>query len=810
MCVIDGLRFIYLKAFLCFIFLFVGISTALSAVQLKVHVKDQSSQEPLIGSSVVSLNQNIGRATDTDGIVQFSLDPNTYIFCIHYLGYYSDTLQLNLSADTIIHVELAEIANELETVEVVSNYRNRSNGVIGIDKELLEKMPAFFGEREIVKAIQSLPGVQSGSEGSTSIFVRGGSSDQNLITLDGVPLFHLSHLFGVLSVFNSDVVQKADLYKNYFSSSFPSRLTSVLNVFSKNPSFTEKHFSYQIGVLNTKIFFETPIIKDKLATYIAVRGCHAGLYIKPITKSQYKLDGEKGYISYYFYDINAGLHYKVNEKNQLKFNFFFTDDRYIMFQEEERTSNTREDEQYSIRYKENKLAWSNLNASVQHFSEWNNQTFFQQKFYVSQYKLKRGNNRIEEYYLKDSLLGYTKINSIQFSSISEIGYQSQIDKSYGDHAIKTGFQTAWRLFSPDKSDYEEYVGDALKKREQYNRYKIFTQEYATFFDYQLKKKIVDVFAGVRFVYYKNGAYDKVSVLPRVSVEWKLPLSATIQLSSQINEQHLHMINGHIGDIMKDYWVPANNHAPSEKSWQQAISYKQSIQNWDWSVDLFYRTSNQQTESANTYNFKPNDIWETNIMSGGIGRAYGAEFYLAKKWKKINFSVSYNLSKSERKFEQLNRGEWFPYTHDRRHDVSAMVSYKFTPNFDITLAWVYGSGRPYSMVDLVYPSLPLVDYYAEGYYNYYYLDNSYDQIKYNESRNNRKLTAFHHLDFGLNYKWSKKKWQHSLNLSVYNIYNHKNVFALFEKHSGTGINRRMKYQSITLLPTLPSISYAVGF
>lgn len=810
MCVIERFRLWDIKAFLCFIFLFVGILHAFSAVQLKVQVKDKWSQDPLIGSSVVSLHQNIGQATDIDGFAQFILEPNTYTFCVHYLGYHSDTFHLILQADTNIYVELTEIANELEAVEVVFNYRTRSNGVVGIDNELLDKMPTFFGEREIIKAIQSLPGVQSGSEGSTSIFVRGGSSDQNLVTLDGIPLFHLSHLFGVLSVFNSDVVQKADLYKNYFSSALPNRLTSALNVFTKNPSYTEKHFSYQIGVLNTKIFFETPIIKDKLATYIAARGCHAGLYIKPITKSQYKLDDEKGYISYYFYDINAGLHYKVKSQNLLKWNFFFTDDRYTMFQEEERTSTTNLEQQYSIKYRENKLAWSNLNASFQHLKEWNSLSFFQQKFYLSQYKLKRGNNMIDEMYVRDSLLGLTKVNNTQFSSISEIGYQSLLDKTFQDHSIKTGIQTAWRLFSPDKSDFEEYVGENLRRRDEYNEYKIFTQEYAAFFEYQLKKKIVDIFSGVRFVYYKNGTYDKVSILPRISVEWKLPLSATIQFSSQINEQHLHMVNGHIGDIMKDYWVPANAHAPSESAWQQAISYKQHLHHWDWSVDLFYRSSKQQTESANTYNFRPNDTWETNIMSGGIGRAYGAEFYIAKKWKKINFSISYNLSKSERKFKELNRGQWFPYTHDRRHDVSAMVSYKFSPNFDISLAWVFGSGRPYSMVDLVYPSLQLVDYYADGYYNYYFLDNKKDQIQYNESRNNRKLTPFHHLDFGLNYKWSKKKWQHSLNLSIYNIYNHKNVFAVFEKHSGSGVTRSMKYQSITLLPTLPSISYAVGF
>lgn len=783
---------------------------AWAIVQLRMQVKDAILDEPLIGASINFLHTQKGVSTNVGGWGMIDIPSGKHSIAVNYLGYHSDTILLDIINDTTVVVLLKEVANELETIEVTAQYQSRKNGVIGIDQELFEKMPTFFGEREIVKAIQSLPGVQSGSEGSTSIFVRGGSSDQNLVTLDGIPLFHLSHLFGVLSVFNSDVVQKADLYKSYFSSAFPSRLTSALTVQSKNPSYTEKHFGYQIGVLNTKIYYETPIIQDKLASYIALRGCHAGVYIKPITKSQYKKDGEKGYISYFFYDINAGIHYKIKPKHLLKTSFFFTDDRFKMSEEEERFQTNEDPDMMSIRYREEDLAWRNMNASVQYLGELKSDVFLQQKVYLSSYQLNRGNNRVEEYYIKDSLLGDVSSYNTKYSSIKEIGYQIQVDKTFNRHTLKSGLQSVWRLFNPDKSLREEYQIGELVRNETFNPNTIFTQEYAAFLDYQYIHPVFDLYTGVRGVVYKNGDYQNLSLLPRVSLELKLGNQAVLQLASQINEQNLHMVNGSIGDIMKDYWVPANQHAPSERSWQNSVGYRQQMYGWNWSVDVYHRWSSEQTESSNSFNYKPNEVWESNLISGGVGRSYGAEFYLSKKWKDIQFSIAYNLSKSERKFDALNLGQWYPYTHDRRHDVSAMVSYQINDKWDVSLAWVYGTGRPYSMADVIYPSLRLVDYYANGEYVNQYINAGQEQIHYSESRNNKRLTAFHHLDLGVNYKWQKNKWLQTLNLSIYNIYNHKNVFALFEKHSGIGAQRNMKFQTITLLPMLPSISYAVGF
>lgn len=793
--------------------LFVGSFPANAEYILKLMVTDAMTNEPLIGAAVQDKKQQIGAISDFTGEVTLKVRKGVSSLNISYIGYRSDSIKIKVHQDTSIQLKMYEIFNELAVVNVVADYQNRSNGILGVSKETLEMMPTFFGEKELVRAIQLLPGVQSGSEGSTAIYVRGGSSDQNLVSLDKVPLFNLSHLFGIVSVFNSDIIHSADLYKNYFPTGLANRLTSAISVSTKSPSLTETHVGFQIGTINTKVYLETPIVKNKLSLQLGLRGCHAGLFIKPVSKSQYKIDNEEGYISYFFYDINASLNYKINSKNTIKWNFFFTDDRYMM---------SKTDEEYDIdnstnnKYTKNKffnykIGWRNSLNSVSHQLDLNKNLYFNQKVYSTQFKLKQDNIRLKDYVYESPY--YTvneKTINTKIASIVEYGYYNQLDWIKNKHSLKGGIQLAWRGFNPDKSVYQLLYDDKVYEEVQNNLTKVFSGEYAAFAEHSISTKYVDIYSGLRFNYYRTKGYQTASVLPRLSLEFRLPKSITMQVASNITEQYLHMITGSVGDVMSDYWVPANAYAPRQRSFQNVIAFRQSIKDWNWSVDVFHRRSQNQIENVVGAYFAEKGDWQEGVLSGGVGRAYGVEFYLSKKIKDFNASISYNLSKTDKKFDALNRGQWYPYTYDRRHDVSFLMSYKINKKWDIAVTWAYGSGRPYTKPDLIYPSLGLVDYYADKSDESYYLNNNSQQIPYFEKRNNKKLRAYHHLDLGANYKWQKGKWKQSVNLSLYNIYNHKNVFTLFDKTSGINEKARFKYQSITLLPILPSFSYAIGF
>lgn len=792
---------------------FSGILSVKAEYLLKLIVIDAVTQEPLIGAAVQDKLQMTGAVTNISGEAVLKLKQGISHLNISYIGYKTDSIDVEINQDTTIQIKMFEIFNQLAAVDIVANYENRNNGIIGVSKETLEMLPTFFGEKELVRALQLLPGVQSGSEGSSAIYVRGGSSDQNLVSLDKVPLFNLSHLFGIVSVFNSDVINSADLYKNYFPTGLPNRLTSAISVFTKSPSYNETHMSFQIGSINTKVYLETPIVKNKLSAQIGLRGCHAGLFIKPISKSQYKIDNEKGYISYFFYDINASLDYKINSKNTLKWNLFYTDDRYLMSKEDEEYDVDEETNNEFIKNKfyNYKIAWRNLLNSVSHQMDINKNLYFNQKIYSTQFVLKQDDIKLKDYtYENPSYVLHQKTVNSKIASIIEYGYQNQLDWIKNKHSLKSGFQLALRNFNPDKNVYQLSYDDKIFDEKVFNENKFFSAEYATFLEYTLKIKYLDIYSGLRLNYYHTKGYQTASLLPRLSLEFRLPKAITIQVASNITEQYLHMITGGVGDVMSDYWVPANSSAPRQRSFQNVIAFKQNIKNWNWSIDVFHRISQNQIENIIGASFSEKGNWENSVLSGGKGRAYGIEFYLSKKIKNFNASISYNLSKSERKFDELNRGQWYPYTYDRRHDVSFLMTYKINKKWDISMTWAYGSGRPFTKPELIYPSLGLVNYYSEKNEDSYYLNNSNQQIQSFDQRNNRKLRAYHHLDIGTNYKWQKGKWKQSINLSLYNIYNHKNVFTLFEKTSGIGENMKTKYQSITLLPLLPSFSYAIGF
>lgn len=799
------LRLLFITVFFCLTYF-----AAFAEHQLILLLKDARTNESLIGANVMCIEEESGAATDLKGRLSFNLSSTgLYTFAVSYLGYKNDTLSLLIDKDTSVIFQLYEMTSELDVVEVHARNMKRDHGIVGVTREVFDKIPTIFGEREVVRSIQLLPGVQSGSEGSSAIFVRGGGSDQNLVTLDDVPLFNLSHLFGMFSVFNSDVIESADLYLNYIPSQMSSRLASAIAVKSKNPTYDKTHFGFQIGMLNTKLYLETPIVKDKLSVQFAARGSYAGIFIKPVSKTQYKVGDESGYVSYYFYDLNAALNYKLNPKNTLSWNFFFTDDRFVT----SGTESTADVEagkkiKYSTSDKKN-MAWRNAMSSIKHQLKINNNLFLNHQLFTTNYVLGKNKTR-GEVDIKDDIALKKDRFTKKTSSVHEYGYYIGIDWLRNNHALKVGTNLSLRGFNPDKYIKKTLHDNKVVQLDIDNKKNTLTQDYSIYLDYYLQTKFVDISTGIRGNLYFTKGYRYKSLLPRLSVELKLPKSMVIQLASNFTEQNLHMVMGTVGDIVNEFWLPATAVTPVQKAQQYSMSFRQNISSWYWSMGGFYRAGENQVEyNSSTYSLNYSD-WKEGVISKGNARAYGLELYLTKEFRDIYISASYNLSKSERKFDQLNRGRWYPYNNDRRHDASFLFNYKLNAKLDFSVMWVFGSGRPYQMTDLLYPSLELVKYYDEKNPESPQLGNLEHQFRYFDSRNNKRLTPFHHLDISMNYKWKKKKWTHGINLSIYNVYNRKNVFDFIIREVGSGDDMKTRFQTITLLPIMPSFSYEISF
>lgn len=774
---------------------------------LELRIIDAQTSEKLIGASVINLENNVGETTDYDGTISIDAPHGGYQFGISYLGYQTDTLSIDIHSDTTIVYKLEDIASELTTTEVIGTETLRDAGVVSISKQFIEKIPTVFGEREVVRAIQLLPGVQSGSEGSTDIFVRGGSSDHNLITLDGVPLYNINHLFGMMSVFNSDVVESADLYKNYVPPSFHGRLSSAVKVNTASPSLYEKSFGFQIGLLASKVYYSTPIVKDKLSIHTAFRGSYMGLFIKPITKSQMKSDKESGYISYYFYDLNTALNYRINQKHRIETKFFHSNDIYKTESNNDRVATVLD--VYSKEMSD-RTRWNNYNFLTRHIINISDDLIIQQSLLLSKSstKVKQEIDRKFSIYKKEEVDLNKNEKIKRLSSILNSEYSLRINWIRQHHVLKTGISFSNLSFKPNLLDMEYEDSYGFQEKTVHNKEKQKSQEHFLDIEYVLNQQNVILNIGSQFFYYKYLNYLKLGVTPKASIDFILPRDFNIQVASSLTNQNIHLVTGDVGNVLSNHWIPSTKKAPAQSAYQGSISFGQKQNSFQWSLDAYYRLLKNQLEFIVSDNTQYITRFDEFPLSGGKGRAYGLETYLTMTLGKFDFSLTYNLSKSERKFKKLNQGKWYPYTFDRRHDISSIITYKINEKLSLSAMWVYGSGRPYTLYDLEYAGIDVLDFYAGESHHESITDYQYAFLNYTEERNSRNLKPYHHLDFSLDYKWRKHKLKHALNFSIYNIYNRKNVFTLQSVARGEGLERQRQFQSISLQPLMPSISYAI--
>lgn len=786
-----------------------------NSFNVKIEVKEQGSHEALFGATILS-STGVGAITDLDGIATLQLPKGECFLYISYVGYNSDTLQLDVKSDLSLQVELEPTI--LQETVILGQQKlspgTQATGVLRLSGATLEKLPTFLGEREVMKAIQLLPGVQSGNEGARGIFVRGGGPDQNLVLYEGAPIFNVAHLYGVFSVFNSDVLGNVDLHKNHLPSRYGGRLASVLEVNTKVAPFDKTLGGFQIGLFSSKAHFSTPIIKDKLSVQTAIRACYAGLISKPLSEKLFEASTEAGYITYYFYDINTSLYYKVSDKHLLSFHFFRSDDIYTYF---ERWA-ARYPDQAGFRFisdKNNQLRWNNLTNSFRWDAHLNESWTFKQDVYLSKYQLISKDNTYKRYQSQDIALGENNTLVENVSSILEVGAKGEAHAVFKYHHLQLGYSALFRNFNTGKGNIQETVIGFPTESTFYGGSNQGSSEVDFFAEYSFQHPKWRFDAGLRSNYYT--AYDgfkRWSLQPRTMLEAYLPKSLTWQFAASRAVQNVHLLTSSAGNILNDIWVPANGTALPETAWQFGAGFRQKLpKSFEWSVDAFYRLLTGAIEYSEGSSYITNgQDWLEQVAVNGEGRVYGVETFVAKSAGDFTAWAKYTYSKSDRLFDNLNRGQWFPFKYDRTHDVSLTLSYKLNSKIDFSLSWVYGTGNTFTLPSVQYPALALKDVYQYNPDELLETLRANDlNIRYFESRNNYRLKAFHHLDVGMNYRWEKKKVKHLFNVSVYNIYNRLNVFNVYLKYTDNPDGTfNLKYNTLSIMPVLPSFSYAVSF
>lgn len=743
-------------------------------------IKCKNNGEYIIGASIKVLNSKYGATSNEYGFYSISLVPDTYRIVYSALGKTPDTLNINLVSNIEKNINLLEATNELNGVTVSSSKsagRSVTGSQMGIEKISVQEaknIPVIFGEKDLLKTIQLLPGIKAAGEGNSGIFVRGGSTDQNQIILDEANIYNAAHLFGFFSTFNSDAIKDIAVYKGGMPAQYGGRLSSVLDVRMNEGNNQNTSVSGSLGLISTKLNMEGPIQKNKSSFLMSGRRTYADVFLK--------LDEEFKNNQLYFYDLNAKLNYELGKKDKLYLSGYFGKD-VLGFNEQFKTN------------------WGNGTGTLRWNHLFNSRLFLNTSAIFSNYnyefKVKNGTNdirifsQIRDWNLKqDYQYSINNQNNLRFgwSSIYHIIRPGEItgnatssindkiqDKRYSfENAIY-----ASNVFKPNKS-----VNITLGAR--LSAFNVMGG--GNFFHIDEKGNIIDT------INYAKGSVVKTycNLEPRVSIGYMLNANRSIKAAYTRNAQYMHQITNSNGSSPLDKWVGASNIIKPQTSNQFSLGYYANIllNTYEFTAEAYYKEMENVLDYRNGADLFLNETVEAQLLFGK-GRAYGIEFMLKKKKGKLTGWISYTLSKSERKINGINNNAWYNATQDRTHDIAVVGIYQLNKKWMLSGNFVFYTGSAVTF--------PTGKYQVNGQTAYYY-----------NSRNADRMPNYHRLDFGATMQLKKtKKWSKELVFSLYNVYGRENAFTINFRDNKDNPNLTEIVQT-SLFRWVPSVSYNFKF
>ncbi len=741
------------------------------------YITDKKTGERLRGASVYLLEKNTGTTSNNFGFYSITLVADSVSLLISYAGFKPFEKRLLLNEDVIIDAEM-EPAPSLEEVVVKSvqkptiQLRTQMSSV-DLPIETIKSLPKFLGETDIIKAIQLLPGVQAGNEGQSGIYVRGGGPDQNLILLDGVPVYNVTHLFGFFSVFNADAVKSVELVKGGFPARYGGRLSSVLDIQMKEGNKNELHGEGGIGLIASRLTLEGPFKKGKESSFIVSgRRTYIDLLAKPFIKKQ----TEGVNTGYYFYDFNAKANLKISEKDHIYISGYFGNDRFYAKEKLlDVTTNAG-------------LIWGNITAVARWNHLFSNKLFGNLTAHYSRYKFdvnseeKSRTNNNEYYKLR------------YFSGIEDVSAHYDFDfLPNPNHFIKMGTGITFHSYKPGAIQAKESSPgtspvDTLLKYQ-------FThaKETDTYIedDIRLSSKLKSN-VGLHFSTFTVNSKTFTSLQPRVALRYLLNNDLSFKASYAQMNQYIHLLtNSGIG-LPTDLWVPVTQKVSPQQSQQFATGVAYNLKNnYEVSVEGYYKKMNNVIEYAEGASYLDvSGNWEDKVEKG-TGWSYGTELFLQRKKGKTTGMMGYTLSWTNRQFANLNFGNKFPYRYDRRHDLKAAIVHKLSKRVELSADWVFGTGQAITL-----PVEKFVDI------------NGHEILVYKE-RNGFRMPPYHRMDIAASFTKVKKKHTRTWIWSIYNIYNRRNPFYIYLGITDVAPYKPV-FKQVSLFPFLPSFTYQFKF
>ncbi len=780
-----------MKQFLIPIFLILQISLSAQSVTVGGYVSDAENGEYIINALIHEKLGSHSVLTNNFGYFNLKIPKkDTVKIIVSYLGYKSKELKISNFSE-IHHIQLAP-DNRIDEVvvrgEIPLEQRNIT-GTVEIPISQLKTMPVIGAEADIMKAYQLMPGVQSGNEGSSGLYVRGGSPDENLILLDDVPLYYVNHLGGFVSVFNADALKSVNLIKGGFPARYNGRLSSIMNVRMKDGNFKKHKVSLGVGLISSKISVEGPLMKDKASYMISARGFLWGFLFRPISKLI-----SNATVGYDFYDINAKINTKLSNKDRLYFSFYKGDDDVVV--------RFKENDDFSNINAKNILRWGNTLSAFRWNHLFNQNLFLNTILSYTQYRYK-------------SILSYSDKHEAQEyryrfeTGINDLALKSDFElKVSPNYNLRFGIKNVYHNFKPGYS-YYKFDSNEMKTDTSYGFNPLIAFENNLYVENEFKLgKYISGNIGMNTNYYYAEEKGFFSPEPRALINFYLPGKASVKLSYSEMQQNVHLLTSSTVSLPMDIWIPSTKEMQPSHSRQYSVGfYKPLLKNQlELSIETYYKTFNNliaYKEGVNRLSSSNN--LTGNLETGGTGISYGIEFLLQKKYGKLTGWLAYTYAETNRQFEGINFGEPFNFKYDRRHDISITASYQINKHIDISGSWVFGSGYPFTLPTGKYETSNNGTSQVNNYSNVPDIWHNEIILTYAD-RNEYRMRAYHRLDLAVNLKKQKKRGLRTWSLNIYNVYNRQNPYYYYTKIEKS----QVKLYQQSLFPIIPSVSYSFAW
>jgi hypothetical protein len=765
------------------LFIFSILLSNAQTIRVSGNIIDANTGEKLPNASIRNIdNIQNGLISNEYGYFSINISGQTS-FQFSFAGYQSEVLKFGiLSKDTFVIVKLKETI--LETVEInASNHdntyeRRTQMSQIDLSIKVIKAIPSLGGEADPLKALTLMPGAKFGNEGSAGLYVRGGTPDQNLILLDDAIVYNPAHLFGFISVFNTDALKKVELLKGGVPARYGGRAGSVTNILMREGNNQKKTREFGIGLLSSKLLIEGPFKSDKTSYLFSARTSYYDL--PNIFQTIGYLKSKSGeLLTYRFYDINAKVNHAINEKEHIFVSFYHGNDMYNVY-----SKNIGQKDKLG-------LNWNNTTLTTRYTKILSPKLFFKSTFNLSRYSF----NILTTSEVSTNIKRKIK----NTSTIFDIAAKGQYDYFPNDvHHIKMGVEATQHFYNPGRINISENSQTVVSLTHNAGLF-----ETAVYIEDEIKP--TDRFStqvGLRLSSAISTNKSYFFPEPRLALRWQMTEKSALKASYNLMAQYSHLLTSNSVGLANDVWVPANKYVPPQYVHQFAVGWGYSLDegNIELSLEAYYKSLKNQIdfqEGANvTLNLSKN--WWELIEKNGIGKAYGTEFLIQKKSGKWQGWIGYTLSWNFRQFDNINKGKIFPFRYDRRHEFSIVNIWKRPSGWDFSATWVYATGNAATVV-VARHNPPLGSA----------LNIPESEIIVLSERNAYRMPNFHRLDMGwqkksLNKKGREKTW----GFGAYNAYNRLNPFYITLGEVSVG--QSFEYQLIqkSLLPIVPYISYSL--